>query len=107
MTNSEFVSMIDKLHKNKSDSNWKIGAIVVGVILTGGVIALVRLGQKKNEVIKIYKSDLNKERAISLRQWHVNQNLISKTKQKDKYIQELEQKNQQLNSENSSKNADG
>jgi hypothetical protein len=107
MTNSEFVSMIDKLRKNKSDSNWKTGAIVGGVILAGGVIALVRLGQKKNKVIKIYKSDLNKERAISLRQWHVNQNLISKTKQKDKYIQELEQKNQQLNSENSSKNADG
>jgi hypothetical protein len=106
MTNSEFVSMIDKLHKNKSDFNWKIGAIVGGVILAGGVIALVRLGQKKNEVIKIYKSDLNKERAISLRQWHVNQNLISKTKQKDKYIQELEQKNQQLNSENGSKKAD-
>jgi len=106
MTNSELVSMINKLHEQKSDSNWKIGAIVGGVLLVGGVILFVRLGQKKNEAIKMLQSDLSKEQAIHLRQWHVNQNLITKANHKDKYILELEQKNQQLNSKNGSKKAD-
>jgi len=96
MRNLEFVSMVDLLHEPKSDKKWKLFALF-GV---GGLMLLTYFSLKKNQkqgrALLNFKSELDKEKAISKDLRDSNEELNTTVLGQVQHIQELMRKNQDM-----------
>lgn len=96
MTNLEFITMIEKLHKADDDSNWKFPAFLIGLGLVATIYFLSQSTRKKGILISQQLSDIETAKKANRSLGFINSQLTQEQANQQTIIENLKRDKQAL-----------